>query len=84
MNLPKLSMILEFPPPKPKTGWRVWRDVGTMNWKAEIYIDGKLRREEAAETPKIMLWKMNRMLDDILEDEIEKIELAEIFNEAVS
>jgi hypothetical protein len=84
MNLPKLSTILEFPPPKPKTGWRVWRDVGTMNWKAEIYIDGKLRREEAAEDKETMVEDMSCMWDDLNDLDKQKVRVAEIFNEAVS
>ena len=79
----RLRTILEYPPPKPKTGWRVWRDVETMNWKAEIYFDGKLRREEASVSMRVMNLLMEEMLDDAFHDdqEREQFEVAELFHE---
>jgi hypothetical protein len=57
-----------------------------MNWKAEIYIDGELVREEAAETQGMMYAKMRLMAQDMnmSEEEEDRFNLCEIFNEAIS
>lgn len=82
---PKLSLILEYPPPKPKTGWRVWRDIESQGWIVEMYFDGKRRDKHRAH--KVSNYEARKaiyhMYEDLSEDEKEKFNLAELFNEAM-
>lgn len=78
----RVSSLLEFPPRKPVTGWRVWRDIETMCWKLELWARDKCIHSHTSATIFDAKFEMSAIEAELSPEDLELLRIAEIFNEA--
>jgi hypothetical protein len=79
----KITTIYEYPPDKPKTGWRVWRDPDDYLYHVQLWLDGKLVKSRNANNSYKARCEVFLVMKTMDEETKKKIKLHEIFNEAM-